>query len=244
MLDKCSRTEAVLASIKAMTSSATKPDASGHFGEYGGRFVPETLMAPLEELTSAFNQAQADQKFHAELAALLADYAGRPTPLFLARRLTEQGGGARIYLKREDLLHTGAHKINNALGQGLLAARMGKTRLIAETGAGHHGVAGDPGLAAARRDLADGHPVAEPALELVVGDVRDRDITVKFATTKEKLDAARLEATQRGWATNLQHLEAKKKGRADFYTEYKLQICKVERETSFIVPAKAATSPT
>ena len=126
---------------KALTSSATKPDASGHFGEYGGRFVPETLMAPLEELTSAFNQAQADQKFHSELAALLADYAGRPTPLFLARRLTEHGGGARIYLKREDLLHTGAHKINNSLGQVLLARRMGKRRIIAETGAGQHGVA-------------------------------------------------------------------------------------------------------
>ncbi|HEY6120963.1 MAG TPA: tryptophan synthase subunit beta [Pyrinomonadaceae bacterium] len=124
-----------------MTSSATKPDAFGHFGDYGGRFVPETLMAPLEELTLAFNQAQADQEFHAELAALLADYAGRPTPLFLARRLTEHGGGARIYLKREDLLHTGAHKINNSLGQVLLARRMGKRRIIAETGAGQHGVA-------------------------------------------------------------------------------------------------------
>jgi tryptophan synthase beta chain len=124
-----------------MFSSSTQPDALGHFGEYGGRFVPETLMAPLEELTAAFDQARTDPKFHAELNALLCNYAGRPTPLFFARRLTESSGGARIYLKREDLLHTGAHKINNTLGQVLLARRMGKDRIIAETGAGQHGVA-------------------------------------------------------------------------------------------------------
>jgi tryptophan synthase beta chain len=119
----------------------TQPDSLGHWGPYGGRFVPETLMAPLEELTAAYEAARADASFQTELDALLRDYAGRPTPLFLAQRLTEHAGGARIYLKREDLLHTGAHKINNTLGQILLARRMGKARIIAETGAGQHGVA-------------------------------------------------------------------------------------------------------
>ncbi len=117
------------------------PDAGGHFGRFGGRFVPETLMAPLVELTKAYESAQRDGRFRAELAALLRHYAGRPTPLYFARHLSEHVGGARIYLKREDLCHTGAHKINNVLGQGLLAARMKKGRLIAETGAGQHGVA-------------------------------------------------------------------------------------------------------
>jgi tryptophan synthase beta chain len=114
---------------------------AGRFGAYGGRYVPETLMAALEELEHAYAEAQADPFFRAELDSLLADYAGRPTPLYLASRLTSQLGGAKIYLKREDLLHTGAHKINNCLGQGLLARRMGKHRVIAETGAGQHGVA-------------------------------------------------------------------------------------------------------
>jgi tryptophan synthase beta chain len=114
---------------------------AGRFGAYGGRYVPETLMAALEELEHAYAEAQADPVFHVELDSLLADYAGRPTPLYLASRLTSQLGGAKIYLKREDLLHTGAHKINNCLGQGLLARRMGKHRVIAETGAGQHGVA-------------------------------------------------------------------------------------------------------
>ena len=103
--------------------------------------MPETLMAALEELEQAYAVAQADPAFHAELDSLLRDYAGRPTPLYFASRLTEQLGGAKIYLKREDLLHTGAHKINNCIGQGLLARRMGKKRIIAETGAGQHGVA-------------------------------------------------------------------------------------------------------
>jgi tryptophan synthase beta chain len=117
------------------------PDTCGRFGPYGGRYVPETLMAPLEELERAFAAASADPAFQRELAALLRDFAGRPTPLQYAARLTERLGGPRIYLKREDLLHTGAHKINNCLGQGLLAVRMGKRRVIAETGAGQHGVA-------------------------------------------------------------------------------------------------------
>ncbi len=117
------------------------PDSTGHFGPYGGRFVPEVLMAPLEELELAYRQAVVDPQFQSELADLLVHYAGRPTPLYFARRLSETLGGAKIYVKREDLLHTGAHKINNCLGQALLARRMGKRRIIAETGAGQHGVA-------------------------------------------------------------------------------------------------------
>lgn len=117
------------------------PDAHGHFGPYGGMFVPETLMTALGELAEEYQSAKTDPTFQAELAALLGDFAGRPTPLYFAERLTNHLGGAKIFLKREDLLHTGAHKINNALGQILLAKRMGKSRIIAETGAGQHGVA-------------------------------------------------------------------------------------------------------
>jgi len=116
-------------------------DANGRFGAFGGRFVPETLMAPLDELARAYETARRDPVFRAELDDLLRTYAGRPTPLTEARRLSDALGGARLWLKREDLLHTGAHKINNALGQALLARRMGKGRVIAETGAGQHGVA-------------------------------------------------------------------------------------------------------
>ena len=119
----------------------TLPDERGRFGPYGGRFVPETLMSGLEELEAAYHAAQLDAAFQRELALWLRDYVGRPTPLTFAERLTAHAGGARLYLKREDLAHTGAHKINNALGQGLLARRMGKQRIIAETGAGQHGVA-------------------------------------------------------------------------------------------------------
>jgi tryptophan synthase beta chain len=118
-----------------------QPGPGGHFGPYGGRYVPEVLMAPLEELETAYLAARQDPAFQAELDGLLRTYAGRPTPLYFAQRLTGQLGGARIWLKREDLLHTGAHKINNCLGQALLARRMGKRRIIAETGAGQHGVA-------------------------------------------------------------------------------------------------------
>jgi len=117
------------------------PDNRGYFGDYGGRFVPETLMPALDALATAYEQAKRDPSFWAELDSLSHDYSGRPTPLYFAERLTKHCGGARIYLKREDLLHTGAHKINNALGQGLLARRMKKRRTIAETGAGQHGVA-------------------------------------------------------------------------------------------------------
>ena len=127
--------------MRANATMSLPTAVAGRFGAYGGRYVPETLMAALEELEQAYALAQKDPGFQAELDDLLQNYCGRPTPLYLAKRLTEQMGGAKIYLKREDLLHTGAHKINNALGQGLLARRMGKQRIIAETGAGQHGVA-------------------------------------------------------------------------------------------------------
>jgi len=117
------------------------PDAHGHFGPYGGKFVPETLFSALEELEREYEKAKADPEFRREFSSLLADYVGRPTPLYFAERLTKHLGGAKIYLKREDLLHTGAHKINNAIGQAILCKRMGKKRVIAETGAGQHGVA-------------------------------------------------------------------------------------------------------
>jgi len=122
-------------------ASETVPDAHGHFGPYGGRYVPETLMHPLQELEQEYFRSQHDPEFQRELQYYLREFCGRPTPLYFAERLTRELGGARIYLKREDLLHTGAHKINNAMGQILLAKRMGKTRIIAETGAGQHGVA-------------------------------------------------------------------------------------------------------
>jgi tryptophan synthase beta chain len=126
-----------------MSSVAAKnlPDAHGHFGPYGGRFVPETLVHPLQELEDEYRRAQKDPAFKREFDYYLKEFCGRPTPLYFAERLTRKLGGAKIYLKREDLLHTGAHKINNCIGQILLARRMGKTRIIAETGAGQHGVA-------------------------------------------------------------------------------------------------------
>ena len=126
-----------------MTSKAATIEklVPGRFGAYGGRYVPETLMAALEQLEREYERARRDKKFRSEFEWLLKQYAGRPTSLFPARRLAQELGGAKIYLKREDLLHTGAHKINNCLGQALLAKRMGKRRIIAETGAGQHGVA-------------------------------------------------------------------------------------------------------
>ena len=133
-------------------ASIAMPDSLGRFGPYGGRYVPETLVAPLEELERAYAETREDPKFRAELDLLLRDFAGRPTPLQFASRLTEHLGGPHIYLKREDLLHTGAHKINNCIGQGLLAVRMGKRRVVAETGAGQHGVA--TATVAARLGLA------------------------------------------------------------------------------------------
>jgi len=126
--------------MSAITTD-TVPDAQGHFGPYGGRFVPETLMHPLQELEQEYFRAEQDPEFQREFNYYLREFCGRPTPLYFAERLTRELGGAQIYLKREDLLHTGAHKINNCIGQILLARRMGKTRIIAETGAGQHGVA-------------------------------------------------------------------------------------------------------
>src|SRR5262249_29785413 len=134
------------------TREAHDRSRRGYFGEYGGRFAPETLMAPLQELEAAFAKWRRDRRFRGELDELLRTYAGRPTPVTRADRLAERIGGARIALKREDLLHTGAHKLNNALGQVLLARRMGKTRVVAETGAGQHGVA--TAAAAARLGVA------------------------------------------------------------------------------------------
>src|SRR5689334_1160380 len=122
-------------------ASPNLPDVRGHFGPYGGRFVPETLMHPLQELEDEYHRAQKDPEFQREFEYYLKEFCGRPTPLYFAERLTRELGGAKIYLKREDLLHTGAHKINNCIGQILLAKRMGKSRIIAETGAGQHGVA-------------------------------------------------------------------------------------------------------
>ena len=124
-----------------MNFTPALPDTGGHFGPYGGRYVPEVLMSPIEDLEQAYGEARTDPAFQSELADLLHNYAGRPTALYYAKRLSETLGGAQLWLKREDLLHTGAHKINNCLGQILLARRMGKTRIIAETGAGQHGVA-------------------------------------------------------------------------------------------------------
>jgi len=124
-----------------MAKAQSLPDAAGYFGPYGGRYVPETLMTPVQELARAYDKASKSRRFRRRLHDLLTDYAGRPTPLYFAERLSEHFGGARIYLKREDLLHTGAHKINNAIGQCLLTVEMGKGRVVAETGAGQHGVA-------------------------------------------------------------------------------------------------------
>ena len=124
-----------------MNKTHIYPDERGYFGEFGGKFVPETLMYALEELEEAYKEAKEDPSFWEEFNYYLKSFAGRPTPLYFARNLTQYAGGAKIYIKREDLLHTGAHKINNTLGQALLAKRMGKRRIIAETGAGQHGVA-------------------------------------------------------------------------------------------------------
>jgi tryptophan synthase beta chain len=130
-----------MSAVESSSDILNVPDAQGRFGPFGGRYVPETLMHPLQQLEEEYFRAQNDPEFAKELQYYLREFCGRPTPLYFAERLTKELGGAKIYLKREDLLHTGAHKINNAIGQILLARRMGKTRIIAETGAGQHGVA-------------------------------------------------------------------------------------------------------
>ncbi len=184
--------------------AARLPDAGGHFGPYGGRFVPETLMAPLTELERAYRGARRDRRFQAELAALLRAYAGRPTPLYFARRLTEHAGGARLYLKREDLCHTGAHKINNVLGQGLLAVRMGKRRLIAETGAGQHGVATATAAALLGLDC-DVYMGAEDVERQALNVVRMRLLGARVipveAGSRTLKDA--INETLRDWVTNV-----------------------------------------
>lgn len=164
------------------------PDAGGHFGSYGGMFVPETLMAALTELSEEYERAKADPEFQKELDHLLSEYVGRPTPLYFAERWTEKLGGAKVYLKREDLLHTGAHKINNAMGQILLAKRLGKKRIIAETGAGQHGVA--TATVAARAGL-------ECVIYMGAVDMERQALNV----TRMKLLGAEVRAVHAGQAT-------------------------------------------
>ena len=188
----------------AATSITSGPDAGGHFGPYGGIFVPETLMTPLAELAAEYDAARKDPEFRRELDGLLREFVGRPTPLYLAERLTAQLGGAKIYLKREDLLHTGAHKINNAMGQILLARRMGKTRVIAETGAGQHGVA--TATAAARFGMECVVYMGEVDMKRqALNVVRMRflgakvvPVTAGQATLKEAVNEA-----MRDWVTNV-----------------------------------------
>jgi tryptophan synthase beta chain len=187
-----------------MSYTANVVRERGRYGPYGGRYVPETLMAPLEELERVYAEARADQRFQAELDSLLRNFAGRPTPLQFASRLTEKLGGARIYLKREDLLHTGAHKINNCLGQGLLAVRMGKKRVIAETGAGQHGVA--TATVAARLGLACTVYMGTEDMErqrLNVNRMRllGAEVTGVDAGSKTLKDA--INEAMRDWVTNV-----------------------------------------
>ena len=188
-----------------MSATVTsQPDATGHFGPYGGIFVPETLMTALEELTEAYEAARKDPEFRRELNQLLAEFVGRPTPLYLAERLTAQLGGAKIYLKREDLVHTGAHKINNAMGQIILARRMGKKRVIAETGAGQHGVA--TATAAARFGLdcvvymgeVDMKRQALNVARMKFLGAKVVPVTAGQATLKEAVNEA-----MRDWVTNV-----------------------------------------
>jgi len=184
----------------------TGPDAAGHFGPYGGRFVPETLMEPLAELERAWRAARRDSKFRAEMAYYLKHYVGRPTPLYFAERLTEAVGGPKIYLKREDLCHTGAHKINNALGQTLLARRMGKRRVIAETGAGQHGVA--TATLAARFGLECVIYMGRVDMErqaLNVFRMRELGATVVPVTAGQATLKEAISEAMRDWVTNVAH---------------------------------------
>ncbi|HZR77631.1 MAG TPA: tryptophan synthase subunit beta [Chthoniobacterales bacterium] len=190
--------------LSIMEAPATVPDQQGHFGPYGGMFVPETLMSALHDLTAEYERAKEDPAFQSEFSHLLRDFAGRPTPLYFAERLTSRLGGAKIYLKREDLLHTGAHKINNALGQMLLAKRMGKKRIIAETGAGQHGVA--TATVAARfgcecviyMGKTDMERQALNVARMKFLGARVVPVTVGQATLKEAINEA-----MRDWVTNV-----------------------------------------
>ena len=182
------------------------PDNKGYFGPYGGRFVPETLIPALDELESAYNEAKADTSFWAELDLLSCEYAGRPTPLYLAEGLSKHCGGAQIYLKREDLSHTGAHKINNALGQGLLAHRMKKNRIIAETGAGQHGVATAAVCAMLGMDCIvymgeeDIHRQALNVHRMKLMNAEVRPVTSGSRTLKDAINEA-----IRDWVTNVEN---------------------------------------
>src|SRR5437879_3832928 len=186
------------------TITRRDPDARGYFGEFGGRFVPETLVEPVEALERAYFAARDDEAFVAELDRLLKDYVGRPTPLYEAKRLSEAFGGARIFLKREDLAHTGAHKINNALGQALLAVRMGKRRIVAETGAGQHGVATATACALLGLECCvymgaedmDRQALNVFRMRLLGGDVRRVDAGSR--TLKDAINEA-----MRDWVTNV-----------------------------------------
>lgn len=193
-------------SVDTDFSSASLPDSSGHFGEFGGMFVPETLMKALTELQQVYLEAREDEQFQTELSQILRDYVGRPTPLTYAERWSKALGGAKIYLKREDLLHTGAHKINNAIGQALLAQRLGKKRIIAETGAGQHGVA--TATACARFGLEcvvymgrvdmERQALNVARMKLLGAEVRAVD--AGQATLKEAVNEA-----MRDWVTNVGH---------------------------------------
>ncbi len=180
------------------------PDEGGHFGEFGGQFVPETLVAALNELTREYQKAKVDPAFQAELSHMLAEFCGRETPLYFAERLTKSIGGAKIYLKREDLLHTGAHKINNALGQVLLAIRLGKKRIIAETGAGQHGVA--TATVAARFGLECVVYMGEVDMErqhLNVVRMRLLGAEVRGVTAGQKTLKEAVNEALRDWVTNV-----------------------------------------
>jgi tryptophan synthase beta chain len=188
------------------TPELNLPDAAGYFGAYGGKFVPETLVHPLEELEAAYSSAMADPAFLHQLQELQRDFTGRPTPLYFAERLTRHLGGAKIYLKREDLLHTGAHKINNALGQALLAVRMGKKRVIAETGAGQHGVA--TATVAARFGLECTVYMGEVDMErqaLNVLRMRLLGATVIGVSAGQKTLKEAVNEAMRDWVTNVRH---------------------------------------
>ncbi len=187
-----------------MSERQTLPDALGHFGPFGGRFVPETLMTALEELTEAFDAARSDPSFQEELDSLLRAYVGRPTPLYYAANLSRALGGVRVYIKREDLAHTGAHKINNALAQGLLARRMGKRRIIAETGAGQHGVATATVCAMLGLDAVvymGAEDVRRQALNVFRMKLLGAEVRVVDAGSRTLKDA--INEAMRDWVTNV-----------------------------------------
>ena len=188
------------------TTTPKKKSAKGRFGPYGGRYVPETLMAALQELEAAYDAARRDKTFHAEFQHLLHTYAGRPTPLFKAERLTQALQGAKIYLKREDLLHTGAHKINNCIGQALLARRMGKHRIIAETGAGQHGVATATAAALMGLDCVvymGEEDTRRQALNVARMKLLGAEVVPVTAGSRTLKDA--INEAMRDWVTNVDH---------------------------------------